>query len=116
MIRKIQTSTAKFTLVSAQTTRSLHQGLVVNAFYRQDPENSLELTYKITLFNRWPPIKLNADLVDYPLNGIYEYPNGRRIDCLHLFCPKTQDGLFLEGFSPAEQVARKLQVLSKVEV
>ena len=107
---------AKFTLVSAHANRNPHQGLVVKAYYKQDPSNPFEIPYSIVVFNKWPPIEQEAEIVEHKLNGIYEYPNGKRTNCLHLFCPKTKEGLFYMGLSPEEQIMQRLHVLSKVEV
>ena len=106
---------AKFTLVAAHANRNPHQGLVVKAYYKQDPSNYLEIPYSITVFNQWPTVEVEADTVEHKLNGVYEYPNGRRTRCLHLFCPKTKEGLYYRGYSPAEQIGNLLNKLIKVE-
>lgn len=107
---------AKFTLVAAHANRNPHQGLVVKAYYKQDPSNSFEIPYSVVVFNKWPPIEQEAEVVEHKLNGVYEYPNGKRTNCLRLFCPKTQKGEFYMGMSPTEQIAQRLHVLTKVEV
>lgn len=71
---------AKFKLVGAHAKRVPHTGLVVTCCYKQDPENPLEKPTPLTVFNCWPPVELEAELVEVPLDGIYEYPNGKRVD------------------------------------
>lgn len=100
---------AKFTLVSATTTRDPHRGLMTRAYYKQDPSNPLEKPNCLVVFNRWPKVIIEAELKEYPLNGVYENKNHRRFDHLVLFCPKTQG-------SSTEQVSRILMKLNKVEV
>lgn len=84
---------ATFKLVGAHVKRVPHIGLVSTGYYKQDPENLLERPVSITVFNRWPTVELDGELVEVPLNGVYEYPR---------------------GFSPAEQVAKKQNCLKKV--
>lgn len=107
---------AKFTLVSAVTTRNPHQGLITKAYYKIDPSDPLEEPHCIVVFNRWPTVTINAELVEYPLGGVYENKNGRRMDRAVLLCPKTPDGLFCMGYSPAEQASVILRKLVKIEV
>lgn len=107
---------AKFTLVAAHANRYPHKGLEVKAYYKQDPSNPFEIPHSIVVFNKWPPIEQEAEVVEHKLDGVYEYPNGKRTNCLHLFCPKTQEGNFYMGLSPAEQIIARLNVLTKVEV
>ena len=110
----ICTAMGKYTLVSATATRKPHIGLMVQAWYKQDPENVLEVPYRLTVFNSWPPTTLEAEAIEYPLNGTYKYPNGKRVNTLHLFCPKTKEGLFYKGYSPAEQIAERMKNLTVV--
>ena len=107
---------AKFTLESAITTRHPHYGLMTKAYYKRNPSDPYEASYCINVFNRCPTVIVEAEVIEYPLGGIFEYEDGKRVDRLVLFCPKTQDGLFCMGFSPAEQAARVLKKLKKVEV
>lgn len=107
---------AKFTLVSATTTRDPHRGLMTIAYYKQDPSNPLEKPQSTVIFNRWPTVTIEAEVIEYPLNGVYENKNHKRLDSLVLFCPKTTEGLFCAGRSPAEQIGKLLTKLTKVEV
>lgn len=60
------------------------------------------------------PQTIDAEVVEYKLDGVYEYPNGRRTNAVTLFCRKAENGLYVRGCSPQEQIARKLTVLKKV--
>lgn len=97
---------AKFYLVCADAKRIPHQGLMVVAKYKQQPENPLEISQCWTVFNRWPPVEMEADVVTIDLNGVYEYPNGIRISEITAFVPKTKDGLYFRGCSPEEIACR----------
>jgi hypothetical protein len=88
---------------------------MVTAYYKAVPSDPLEVPQKLTVFNKWPSIEIEADLVTHKLNGIYEYPNGKRTDTVIAFCPKTKAGLYIMGYNPDEIVARKLSVLKRVE-
>lgn len=107
---------AKFTLVAAHATRKPHQGLMVKAYYKQNPENPLEIPYSVVVFNKWPSVEVEAEVVEHKLNGVYEYPNGKRTNTILAFCPKTQDGKYYDGYSPQQIIAKRLEVLTKVEV
>ena len=105
----------KYTLISANATRKQHKGLMVTAYYKQDPSNPLEVPQRLTVFNKWPSVEIEADLIVHKLNGIYEYPNGKRTDTVIAFSPKTKDGLYLMGYNPETIVAKKLSVLKRVK-
>lgn len=97
---------AKFYLVCADAKRIPHTGLRVVAQYRQQPENPLEKPQRLTVFNRWPPVEMEADVVTIDLDGVYEYPDGTRIKEYPVFAPKTRDGLYLRGYNPEEIACR----------
>lgn len=105
----------KYTLISANATRNPHNGLMVTAYYKQDPSNPLEVPQRLVVFNRWPNVEIEADVVEYKLNGVYKYPNGKRTSSVVAFSPKTKDGNYLMGYSPEEIIAKRLNVLVKVE-
>ena len=105
---------AKFYLVCADALCIPHQGLRVKACYKQNPENLQEKPQQLVVFNRWPSVELEADVVDVPLDGVYEYPDKSRIDNMQTFCPKTKDGTYMMGYSPEEIVARRLKHLERV--
>ena len=94
--------------------RNPHTGLVSVAYYKQDPKNVLEKPRKVVFFNSWPPLEMEADVVDVPLNGVYEYSNGVRVDRVNVICPKTKEGLYYRGWSPQELVAQRMHLLKKV--
>ena len=104
----------KYTLVAAHVSREPHRGLMVKAYYKPDLSNLLGVMYSIVVFNQWPPIEVEADVTVYKLDGIYEYPNGKRINEIHVFSIKNKDGTYKMGFSPQELIAKKLTVLVKV--
>ena len=106
---------AKYYIVGGSVKRPSHIGLIVTAYYKQDPENKFEKPERITMFNRWPPAEMEADVIDVPLNGVYEYPNGFKTDHVHSLCPKTKEGAYYQGWSPQEILANVLHVLTKVE-
>lgn len=105
---------AKFYLVGGCTKRNPHTGLVNICYYKQDPENLLEKPRKVVMFNRWPPVEMEADVVDVPLNGVYEYPSGIRTSNINVICPKTKEGTYYRGWSPQELVAQSMHLLKKV--
>lgn len=105
---------AKFTLACADAKRVPHAGLMVKAYYKQHPENPYEKSQQLVVFNKWPPVELEADIVDMPLDGTYEYPNGLRVDNTITFCPKAKDGTYLSGYSPEQIVAHRLTNLKRV--
>lgn len=96
---------AKFTLVCADARRIPHTGLKVTAYYKQQLDNPFEKPFKLIVYNKWPPVELEADVVEVPMGGIYEYPNGVRISTIIAFCPKTKDGTYWAGYSP-QQIMR----------
>lgn len=106
----------KYTLVKANATRNPHQGLMVKAWYKQEPDNPLEIPQPLVFFNKWPPVEMEAKVTEYKLNGVYEYPSGKRTDTVFAFSPKTKEGTYFSGYSPEELIAKKLNVLTKVEV
>lgn len=105
---------SKFYLVGGYAKRNPHTGLVCTGYYKQDPENLLEKPRRITLFNRWPPVEMEAEVVDVKLNGVYEYPNGIRTNSINMMCPKTKEGLYYKGWSPQELIAQRMHLLKKV--
>ena len=58
----------KYTLISANATRNPHNGLMVTAYYKQDPSNPVEVPQRLVVFNRWPNVEIEADTVEYKLN------------------------------------------------
>lgn len=106
---------AKFTLVYAEARWIKHTGLKVTAYYKKDPDCLFEKPYRLTVFNKWPSIKLEADVVQVPMGGIFEYPNGTRIDTVMAFCPKTTDGTYWMGYSPLEIMRRTRDNLKCVQ-
>lgn len=107
---------AKFTLIKANAVRNPHQGLVVKAYYKQEPDNPLEIPHTVVVFNCWPRVEIEADIIEYKLNGVYEYPSGKRTDVIRGIAPKTKEGTYFSGYNPEELIAKKLNVLTKVEV
>ena len=105
---------SKFYLVGGYAKRNPHTGLVCTGYYKQDPENLLEKPRKVVFFNRWPPVEMEADVVDVPLNGVYEYPSGVRVDHINATAIKTKDGKYYRGWSPQELVAQRMHLLKKV--
>lgn len=105
---------AKFYIVGGSIKRTPHTGLVVTGYYKQNPQDIYEKPRKVTMFNSWPPVEMEADVVDVPLNGVYEYPSGVRIDRVNVICPKTKEGLYYRGWSPQELVAQRMHLLKKV--
>lgn len=105
---------AKFYLVCADAKRIPHTGLMVRAYYKQKPEDRYEKPRQLVVFNKWPSVELEADVIDVPLKGVYEYPNGARISTTTVFCPKTKDGTYMMGYSPKEIVARRSWYLKRV--
>ena len=105
---------SKFYLVGGCVKRNPHTGLVCTGYYKQDPKNPLEKPRKITLFNRWPPVEMEAEVVDVPLNGVYEYPNVVRINSINVMCPRTKEGTYYKGWSPQELIAQRMHLLKKV--
>lgn len=104
----------KYTLVAAHASREQHRGLMVKAYYKHDLSNPLEIPYSIVVFNQWPPIEVEAEVTVHKLNGIYEYPNGKRTSEIRVFSIKNKDDTYKMGFSPQELIAKKLTVLVKV--
>lgn len=104
----------KYTLVSAHASRDPHRGLMVKAYYKQDLSNPFEEPHSIVVFNRWPPIEMEAEVTEYKLDGIYEYPNGRRTREIRTFSPKNKDNTYVEGMSPQELKSRISRILVKV--
>lgn len=105
---------SKFYIVGGSIKRSPHTGLVVTAYYKQDPNNPYEKPQTLTMFNRWPTVEIDAKVVDVPLNGIYEYPNKKRVTQIQALAVKTKEGLWYKGYSPAELVAKRMNLLKKV--
>lgn len=105
----------KYNLISAYAKRDAHKGLMVTAYYQQE-NKPLEKPFRVTVFNHWPPVELEADVNEYKLDGVYEYPNGKRTTSIIAFSPKTKEGLYLRGFSPAEVFVKHMNVLKKIEV
>lgn len=110
---------ATFYIVGGSVKRTPHTGLVVTAYYKQDPENPLEQPQRLVVFNRWPPVKMEAEVIAVPLNGIYVTTSGHRIDTINPICPTTVDEngrkVFWRGYSPAERVAQALRILKRVD-
>lgn len=105
----------KYELISATATRNQIRGLMVTAYYKQNPSDSNEIPQRLVVFNRWPPVEVEADVKIHKLNGTYEYPNGKRTTDVVAFSPKTKAGLYMSGYSPDEIIAKKLSALTKVE-
>lgn len=105
----------EYTLVNARAVRNPHQGLMIKAYYKINPLDPDEISHSLTFFNRWPPIKIEADVTEYKLNGVYVYPNGKRVNKIYTFSPKTKEGVYFMGYSPQELIANKLDALTKVE-
>lgn len=118
----------KYTLVSLEFKR---KGIV--GYYKADPNNPQEKPFRMvgcpereclrlllegnpSLLRQVSMIQqtIDAEVVEYKLDGVYEYPNGRQTDTITTFCPKAENGLYVRGHSPQEQIARKLNVLKKV--
>lgn len=104
----------KYTLVAAHANRDPHRGLMVKAYYKQDPSNPFEVPQSMVVFNRWPPVEMEAEVTEYKLDGIYEYPNGKRTREIRTFSPKNQDDTYVKGMSPQELISKRLCVLVKV--
>lgn len=107
---------AKFTLVSATTTRDPHRGLMTRAYYKQDPSNQQEKPHCLVVFNRWPTVTIEGEVVEFPLDGVYEDKYHRKHNKLDFLCPKTKEGLFAMGHCPEEIAAKMLTRLRKIEV
>lgn len=60
---------AKFTLVSADTIRDPHKGLITKAYYKQDPSNQQEKPQCLLVFNRWPKVTIEAEIIEHKLDG-----------------------------------------------
>lgn len=105
----------KYTLISAKATRNPIRGLMVTAYYKQNPSDPNEIPQRLVVFNKWPSVEIEADLVMHKLDGVYEYPNGKRTDTVIAFSPKTKGGLYLKGYNPEAITAEKLSVLKKVK-
>lgn len=105
----------KYTLISATATRNPIRGLMVTAYYKQNPSDSNEIPQRLVVFNKWPSVEIEADLIIHKLNGVYEYPNGKRTDTVVAFSPKTKSGSYLMGYNPEVIVAEKLSVLKRVK-
>jgi hypothetical protein len=107
----------KYQLIEAHATRKPHRGLIVTAYYLPKTEDKTVLLtkpHKIVMFNRWPPVEVEADYVEVKLNGVYAYPNGTRTSTIRAFCPKTEEGSYLRGYSPEEAIHHQQNVLRKV--
>ena len=105
----------KYTLVSAHANRNPHQGLMVKAYYKLDPSNPLEVPQSLVVFNQWPPVIMEAELTEYKLDGVYEYPNGTRTRDIRVLSPKNEDGSYKSGWDPADMIAKRLAILVKVD-
>lgn len=105
---------AKYILVEAKATRPIHEGLKIQAWYKQEPDNPFEKPIKLNIFNKWPPIVIDGEMVEYKLDGIYAYPNGTRTREIRRLCIRQKDGTFANGFAPSQQIARALAVLRRV--
>ena len=107
----------KYQLVEAHATRKPHQGLVVTAYYLPKTEDKTALLtkpHKIVMFNRWPPVEVEANYVEVKLNGVYAYPNGTRTRTIRAFCPTDTDGNYLIGYSPEDVIHYQQSILRKV--
>lgn len=105
---------SKFYIVGGSIKRTPHTGLVVTGYYKQNPQDIYEKPRKVTMFNCWPPVEMEADVVDVPLNGVYEYPSGVRTDRINTIAIRTKDGKYCRGYSPQELVAQRMHLLKKV--
>lgn len=63
---------AKFTLVHSRTTRNPHNGLICVACYKENPNDSKEVPHRAVFFNRHAPVEIEADLIEYELDGVYK--------------------------------------------
>lgn len=88
---------------------------MVTAYYKQNPSDSNEIPQRLVVFNGWPPVEIEADVKIHKLDGVYEYPNGKRTTDVVAFSPKTKNGLYMLGYNPDEIIAKKLTALTKVE-
>lgn len=110
---------AKYYLVGSSVKRTPHTGLIVTAYYKQNPENPLEQPQRLVVFNRWPPVEMEAEVVTIPLNGIYETTSGHKIDHITPLCPTTinEEGkrVFWKGYNPEERLVQALHILKRVD-
>lgn len=107
----------KYQLIEAHAIRKPHQGLIVTAYYLPKTEDKTALLtkpHKIVMFNRWPPVEVEADYVEVKLNGVYAYPNGTRTRTIRAFCPKKEDGDYLKGCRPEEVIHYQQNILRRV--
>ena len=51
----------EYTLISCFTSRKPHVGLASTAYYKKDVEDEHETPLRMTVFNRWPKVKIKVD-------------------------------------------------------
>jgi len=51
----------EYTLISCFTSRKPHVGLASTAYYKKDVEDGHETPLRMTVFNRWPKVKIKLD-------------------------------------------------------
>ena len=122
------------------STRGRHY---VVFWYKKDPNNLLEEPVKITCFGKHVIDNvfggsfdryLDIELVEYPLQQVMKYPNGKLVDKLLLTCVKVPmyeekcdekgiehghfkyvKSMWARGYSPDEVAARYLHILTPVK-
>lgn len=107
----------KYNLISAYAKRTAHTGLMVTAYYQQEGE-ALAKPFKLTVFNGWPRVEIDADVITHhfttPMawidkDGKFERTSKgylKLTQCVVVFCPKTKEGKYLRGYSPEEQITK----------
>lgn len=113
----------KYILKHKEVKRTVF-GFAVVCMY-VNPNCILEKPHKIVHFAECEdeidmiPEEIDAVVVECKLNGKYTYKVNRNFvtDRIYKFCPTTEDGSFVQGLSPEEQVARMINngILIKVE-
>lgn len=113
----------KYVLKHKEVKRTVF-GFAVVCMY-VNPNCVLEKPHKIVHFAECEdeidmiPEEIDAVVVECKLDGKYTYKVNRNFvtDRIYKFCPTTEDGKFVERFSPEEQIARMINggILIKVE-
>lgn len=114
---------AKYVLKHKEVKRTV-LGFAIVCVYA-NPDRILEKPHKIVHFAECEdeidmiPEEIDAVVVECKLDGKYTYKVNRNFvtDKICRFCPTTEDGKFVRGLSPEEQVARMINsgILIKVE-